>query len=335
MTVPLPATGVGPAGPVLSVRDLRVTYRSASGEVPAVRGVDLDVHAGETVGVAGESGCGKSTMAMALLRLLPPGTRTEGQILLDGEDVLSMRAGRLRAVRWSGASIVFQGAQHALNPVQRVGEQITEAIKLHRVKGTTAGGLLELVGLTPRRSQDYPHELSGGQKQRVMIAMALACDPRLLIADEPTTALDVMVQAQVLGLLEQIQAERGLATVFITHDLSVLGSVAERLLVMYAGRIVEEGPAQALLQDPKHPYTRALAEAFPTIGDPASRFAPSGLPGDPPDPAAVPTGCPFHPRCPVAVEACTTTDVTLRRVGEAGAARQAACLLVPAPVGPP
>ena len=273
------ADGLATADPVLSVRDLHVTYRSGAGAVPAVRGIDLDVHGGETVGVAGESGCGKSTMAMALLRLLPPGTRTEGQILLDGEDVLTMKAGRLRAVRWSGASIVFQGAQHALNPVQRVGEQITEAIKLHRVKGTTAGGLLELVGLTPRRSEDYPHELSGGQKQRVMIAMALACDPRLLIADEPTTALDVMVQAQVLRLLERIQAERGLATVFITHDLSVLGSVADRLVVMYAGRIVEEGPADALLRDPKHPYTRALAAAFPTIGDPASRFAPSGPAG--------------------------------------------------------
>jgi peptide/nickel transport system ATP-binding protein len=335
MTEPLPATVVGAAGPVLSVRDLHVTYRGAGGDVPAVRGIDLDVHGGETVGVAGESGCGKSTMAMALLRLLPPGTRTEGQILLDGEDVLAMKPGRLRAVRWSGASIIFQGAQHALNPVQRVGEQITEALKIHRVKGTTAGALLELVGLTPRRSQDYPHELSGGQKQRVMIAMALACDPRLLIADEPTTALDVMVQAQVLGLLEQIQAERGLATVFITHDLSVLGSVAERLVVMYAGRIVEEGPAEALLRDPKHPYTRALADAFPTIGDPASRFAPSGLPGDPPDPAALPPGCPFHPRCPIAVEMCATTDVTLRGVGEVGGGRQAACLLVPAPAGAP
>ena len=322
------------ADPVLSVRDLHVTYRSAGGGVPAVRGIDLDVHGGETVGVAGESGCGKSTMAMALLRLLPPGTRTEGQILLDGEDVLTMKAGRLRAVRWSGASIVFQGAQHALNPVQRVGEQITEAIKLHRVKGTTAGGLLELVGLTPRRSEDYPHELSGGQKQRVMIAMALACDPRLLIADEPTTALDVMVQAQVLRLLERIQAERGLATVFITHDLSVLGSVADRLVVMYAGRIVEEGPADALLRDPKHPYTRALAAAFPTIGDAASRFAPSGLPGDPPDPSAVPAGCPFHPRCPLAFEACATTDVALRPVGDGEATdRQAACLLVPSPAG--
>ncbi len=316
-------------GPVLSVRDLHVTYRSSRGDVPAVRGVSLDVHEGETVGVAGESGCGKSTVAMALLRLLPASTRTEGQILLDGEDVLAMKPGRLRAVRWSGASIVFQGAQHTLNPVQRIGEQITEALTTHKIKGTTAGSLLELVGLPTRRTDDYPHELSGGQKQRVMIAMALACDPRLLIADEPTTALDVMVQAQVLALLERIQAERGLATIFITHDLSVLSSVAQRLVVMYAGRIVEEGPAEALLTDPQHPYTRALSGAFPTIGDPASRFAPSGLPGDPPDPAAVPAGCAFHPRCPVAFEDCAATEVELRAVGEDD--RRAACLLVPAP----
>jgi len=267
-------------------------------------------------------------MAMALLRLLPAGTTTEGQILLDGDDVLAMKPGRLRAVRWAGASIVFQGAQHALNPVQRIGDQITEAIKTHKVKGTTAAGLLDLVGLPPRRAGDYPHELSGGQKQRVMIAMALACDPRLLIADEPTTALDVMVQAQVLALLERIQTDRGLAMIFITHDLSVLSTVAQRLAVMYAGRIVEEGPAEALLRDCRHPYTRALAGAFPTIGDPASRYAPSGLPGDPPDPAAVPSGCPFHPRCPDARDECAVTDVGLRPAGDD---RRAACVLVPAP----
>ncbi len=323
------------AGPVLSVRDLRVTYRSSAGPVPAVRGVSFDVDEGETLGVAGESGCGKSTMAMALLRLLPPGTTTEGQILLDGEDVLAMKAGRLRAVRWAGASVVFQGAQHALNPVQRIGDQIQEAIAAHvnragtggRAKGRVAD-LLELVGLPGRRADDYPHELSGGQKQRVMIAMALACDPRLLIADEPTTALDVMVQAQVLALLAQIQAERGLAMIFITHDLSVLTHVAKRLAVMYAGRVVEEGPADELFTHSTHPYTRALSSAFPSIGDPASRYAPSGLPGDPPDPTAVPGGCSFHPRCPLAIEACTTAEVELRPTGQPG--RRAACVLVPA-----
>ena len=321
--------------PVLSVRDLSVTYQSGGGPVPAVRGVSFDVGEGETLGVAGESGCGKSTMAMALLRLLPPGTKTEGQVLLDGDDVLAMKPGRLRAVRWSGASIVFQGAQHALNPVQRIGDQIREPILAHGPRsgggssGRRVGELLELVGLTTRRADDYPHELSGGQKQRVMIAMALACDPRLLIADEPTTALDVMVQAQVLALLQEIQAERGLAMIFITHDLSVLAAVARRLVVMYAGRVVEEGPAAELFDDPSHPYTRALSGAFPTIGDPASRYAPAGLPGDPPDPTALPTGCSFHPRCPLAVEACASADVELRPAGRPG--RQAACILVPAP----
>jgi peptide/nickel transport system ATP-binding protein len=317
--------------PVLAVRDLSVTYRSSGGPVPAVRGVSLEVGEGETVGVAGESGCGKSTMAMALLRLLPPGTKTEGQVLLDGDDVLAMKPGRLRAVRWSGASIVFQGAQHALNPVQRIGDQIREAIVAHGPRSGSSprrrvGELLELVGLTGRRADDYPHELSGGQKQRVMIAMALACDPRLLIADEPTTALDVMVQAQVLALLEQIQSERGLAMIFITHDLSVLTAVASRLVVMYAGRVVEEGPAADLFNDPAHPYTRALSGAFPTIGDRASRFAPSGLPGDPPDPRALPTGCSFHPRCPIAVEECASAVVELRSSGATG--RRVACIRV-------
>jgi peptide/nickel transport system ATP-binding protein len=187
------------------------------------------------------------------------------------------------------------------------------------------GDLLELVGLPPRRADSYPHELSGGQKQRVMIAMALACDPQLLIADEPTTALDVMVQAQVLALLQRVQHELGLAMIFITHDLSVLTTVAHRLAVMYAGQIVEEGPTREVLETPAHPYTAALAAAFPTIGDPASRLAPAGLAGDPPDPVELPAGCAFHPRCPVALEACRTAAVELRPVAPG---RRAACLLV-------
>jgi peptide/nickel transport system ATP-binding protein len=314
-------------GPVLSVRDLRVTYRAATDPVPAVRGVSFDVAAGETLGLAGESGCGKSTLTSALLRLLPGGTQVEGEVLLVGEDVLAMRPGRLRAVRWSQASIVFQGAQHALNPVRRIGAQISEAIELHSARGARApiGELLEMVGLPARRADAYPHELSGGQKQRVMIAMALSCDPQLLIADEPTTALDVMVQAQVLALLQKVQHELGLAMVFITHDLSVLATVAHRLAVMYAGRIVEDGPTGELLSSPAHPYTTALAAAFPTIGDPSSRLAPSGLAGDPPDPTAVPSGCPFHPRCPVALEPCRSEPIELR---PAGPDRRAACVLV-------
>jgi peptide/nickel transport system ATP-binding protein len=315
---------------VLSVQDLRVSYRTSSGDVPAVRGVDLEIPKGQVLGLAGESGCGKSTIAAAILRLLPRRTLVEGQVLLNGEDVLAMSPRKLRAVRWAGASIIFQGAMHALNPVKRVGDQIAEAVETHglsrdREAHVRAGDLLEEVGLPPRRSNDFPHELSGGQRQRVMIAMALACGPDLVIADEPTTALDVMVQAQVLALLKRLQREFGLAMLFITHDLSVLVEVSDRLAVMYAGKIVEDGQAQSVFHDPQHPYTRALAAAFPAIGDQRFRKHPSGLGGDPPDPQRIPSGCPFHPRCPEAFEACPSTVPWLF---EAGADRRAACLLV-------
>jgi peptide/nickel transport system ATP-binding protein len=315
---------------VLSVRDLQVTYTTQAGPIPAVRGVSLDIDKGEVLGLAGESGCGKSTVVNAILRLLPPGATTTGQVLLNDEDVLTMKAGRLRAVRWTGASVVFQGAMHALNPVQRIGDQLAEAVVIHRMSGqkealVRAGDLLEKVGLPPRRSRDYPHELSGGQKQRVMIAMALACNPSLIIADEPTTALDVMVQAQVLSLLNELQHEMGLAMLFITHDLSVLVEVCDRLAIMYAGKIVEEGPSDAVFGKPAHPYTTALAAAFPAIGDPRFRRAPSGLGGDPPQPDAIPSGCSFHPRCPVAFDECPTVIPDLY---EAGERRRAACLLV-------
>ena len=314
--------------PLLAVRDLHVTYQ---GGVPAVRGVSFDLAPGETLGLAGESGCGKSTIAGAILRLLPRGTRVEGEVLLDGEDILTLKPGRLRAVRWTEVSIVFQGALHSLNPVQRVGGQIAEAIEVHDPKAgrsktkTRVGELLERVGLPARRADDYPHQLSGGQKQRVLIALALACDPRVLIADEPTTALDVMVQAQVLELLEDLQRDMGLSMVFITHDLSTLTSVCSRLAVMYAGRIVEEGPAKAAFRDAAHPYTKALAEAFPVIGDAHYRMHPSGLAGDPPDPRDVPSGCPFHPRCTVARPECATDLVDLWPIdGD----RSAACVRV-------
>jgi peptide/nickel transport system ATP-binding protein len=317
------------SAPLLSVRDLHVTYRPAGEPLPAVRGVSFELAARETLGLAGESGCGKSTLAGALLRLLPRGTELRGSVLLNGEDVLTMRPGRLRAVRWTDAAIVFQGALHTLNPVQRIGRQIGEAIELHERGrggvGRKVGELLEVVGLPARRASDYPHQLSGGQRQRVLIALALACNPQLLIADEPTTALDVMVQAQVLRLLADLRREFGLAILFITHDLSMLASTCERLAIMYAGRIVEEGPTRELLAAPAHPYTRALASAFPVIGDPAFRMNPSGLPGDPPDPRELPSGCPFHPRCAAAVAECPTADVELWAAGQG---RRAACVHV-------
>ncbi|MEV6764764.1 ABC transporter ATP-binding protein [Streptomyces sp. NPDC051105] len=314
---------------LLEVRNLEVTY---PGGADAVRGVDLSLAAGRKLGIAGESGCGKSTLALALLRLLPAGTRVSGEVVLNGEDVLAMRWGQVRAVRWAGASIVFQGAMHSLNPVHRVGDQIAEPILLHHRATAAAarrrtGELLDHVGLPASRASAYPHELSGGQRQRVMIAMALACDPRLIIADEPTTALDVMIQAQILRLIERLVAEQDVGLIMISHDLAVLADTCDRLMVMYAGRVVEEGPARQVYEDARHPYAEALSAAFPRIGDPASRFAPRGLAGDPPDPSALPSGCAFHPRCPVALDRCATQDQVLRGA-EPG--RRAACVHVAA-----
>jgi peptide/nickel transport system ATP-binding protein len=314
---------------LLELDDVHVTYRSGGQDVPAVRGVTLSLAPGSTLGIAGESGCGKSTLTSTVLRMQPKSARVEGRVLLDGEDVLGLPWGKVRALRWGQASMVFQGAMHALNPVQLVGDQIAEPILLHDKKATEksaakrVGELLEMVGLPARRAEAYPHQLSGGQKQRVMIAMALACDPRLVIADEPTTALDVMVQAQVLDLLSSLVRELGVGLVLISHDLSVLSSTCDRIAVMYAGRVVEEGPATDVFDSPVHPYSAALAGAFPRIGDERFRYAPAGLPGDPPFPGDVPTGCAFHPRCPKAFDRCSTDEPVLLDVG----GRSAACWL--------
>lgn len=317
--------------PLLSLRNLEITYQLRTGPVPAVRGIDLDVALGEVLGLAGESGCGKSTIGNAILRLLPDTTEITGQILLQGEDILTMKGKALRAVRWGKASIIFQGAMHSLDPVKRIDAQIIEAIQTHdtqitpKAAGDRVGELLERVRLPARRGQDYPHQLSGGQKQRVMIAMALACGPDLVIADEPTTALDVMVQAQVLDLLRDLQRDLGLGVIFITHDLSVLVEICDRIAIMYAGKIVEEGDANTIFTHPSHPYTRALGAAFPRIGDPADRFTPSGLAGNPPLPQDLPSGCAFHPRCAVAEDRCSAQLPPLVPTPGGG---QAACLLI-------
>jgi peptide/nickel transport system ATP-binding protein len=305
---------------LLDIRDLSVTYRTGGEDLAAVRGVSLSIARGESVGVAGESGCGKSTLASTVLRLQAKNAEVSGQVLVDGKDVLTMRWGHLRAVRWSEASVVFQGALHSLNPVQRIGDQIAEPIRLHDPAAGKAealsrvGELLEQVGLTAERARTYPHQLSGGQRQRVMIAMALACRPALIVADEPTTALDVMVQAQVLKVLTDLVGELGLGLMLISHDLSVLATTCDRVVVMYAGRIIEEAEASTIFAHPRHPYSAALAAAFPRVGDPAARFAPAGLAGDPPDPRRLPTGCSFAPRCALAVEECRTVDPPLESV---------------------
>ena len=319
---------------LLRMEGVSVTYHTDDGPLPAVREVDLVVRSGEVVGVAGESGCGKSTLASTVLRLQPKDATVEGRVLVGGEDVLTMRWGNLRAVRWAQASIVFQGALHSLNPVKRVGDQVEEPIRLHEpslsdgeVKKRVEE-LFEQVGLPGYRSRAYPHQLSGGQKQRVMIAMALSCRPNLVIADEPTTALDVMVQAQILSLLSGLVREMGVGMMIISHDLSVLADVCDRVAVMYAGRVVETGAARDVFSHPQHPYAAALSAAFPKIGDPAARYAPAGLAGDPPDPRELPGGCTFAPRCSRVIDRCLEAEPPLV---EHGTGRAAACIRVGEP----
>ncbi|MCX0277686.1 ATP-binding cassette domain-containing protein, partial [Nocardia zapadnayensis] len=264
--------------------DVTIRYSSNTrrGEIAAVRGVSLTVPAGGTLGIAGESGSGKSTLILSLLRLLPSNATLTGTVLVGGRDLGELNFGELRALRWSDASIVFQGALHSLNPVRTVGRQILEALELHvkdgwRTKEERTARMHELlaqVDLSADKAKAYPHELSGGQKQRVMIAMALACEPHVIIADEPTTALDVIVQRQVLQVLQRLVADRGITLLMISHDLSVLAEVCERLAIMKDGEIVEIGDSAVVCADPEEAYTRQLAEAFPTIGDRYSRLNP-------------------------------------------------------------
>ncbi|MGI5499522.1 ATP-binding cassette domain-containing protein [Lentzea sp. CA-135723] len=261
---------------MLELRNLTVHY----GPTRVVHDVSLTLAPGQTLGLAGESGSGKSTLAMSVLRLLPRAARVDGEILLGGDDVRTMAWGRLRAVRWASASVVFQGAMHSLNPVHRVGDQIAEPMRLHGTPGSVAD-LLDQVELPQAKARAYPHELSGGQRQRVMIAMALACGPRLVIADEPTTALDVVVQAQVLSVLKRLVAEQDLGLLMISHDLSVLAETCDDLAVMQAGEVVERGRTREVIANPRHPHTAALTAAFPVIGDPAHRWV-SSEPTPPP-----------------------------------------------------
>jgi len=304
---PHPSTGE----PVLEVRDLCVDYRSAAGAVRAVDRVSFTIKAGEVLGLAGESGSGKSTIAQAIIRILqPPAAISAGSIHLGGQDVLAMDEPALRAVRWREVALVMQSAINALNPVLTVGDQITDAIRAHRPIGKRgardrAAALLDKVGVGAARLGSYPHQLSGGMRQRVAIAMALALDPSLLVLDEPTTALDVIVQREILDELAELRREHGFAILFISHDLGLLFELCDRIAVLYAGAIVEEASAQALWGAPRHPYTRALLRSVPPLTGP--RRPPIAVGGTPPDLRSLPSGCAFHPRCEHATASCRTT----------------------------
>ncbi len=309
---PLPRQA-DPAAPLLEVRNLRTHFKLQAGWVKAVDGVSFQLNDGEALGLAGESGCGKTTTALSLVRLLPENARIRkgSEIELFGIDLVPKTENQLRRYRWREISIVFQGAMNALNPVQRIGDQIAEPIEvrlgLSRDRSRArASELLELVGIPRGRGRSYPHELSGGMRQRAIIAMALACDPAIVIGDEPTTALDVMVQAQILELLERLRRELGLSLILITHDLSVIAETCDRALIMYAGKVAEEGPVARVFTAPRHPYTKKLLGAFPNIH--ADRRTLDTIPGSPPDLLDPPKGCRFHPRCPAVMDVCREVE---------------------------
>ena len=288
--------------PLLELQKLVVEYGSGPKRVRAVDGVDLEIRAGEILGLAGESGCGKTTVANAAMQILrPPARLVSGTVAFRGESLVGKSDEELRRFRWRNVSMVFQSAMNALNPVMRVGDQFVDAMRAHeridrRRSLARAGELLELVGIDRRRLRAYPHELSGGMRQRVIIAMALSLNPELVILDEPTTALDVVVQREILQQVEALKRDFGFAVLFITHDLSLLLEFTDRIAIMYAGEIVEEAPASRLAASAQHPYTQGLLQSFPPLTGAVTRM--TGIPGAPPDLRDPPSGCRFHPRCP-------------------------------------
>jgi len=314
--------------PLIQIEDLHVWFDIEDApELHAVQGLSMSLGASERLGLVGESGCGKTTTALAVLGLLPPTSSVSGRVLLEGKDLLAAGEDSVRPHRWVDIAIVFQGAMNALNPVRTIGSQIVEALELHgRATGAAARAqsaqLLESVGIPGSRAQRYPHELSGGMRQRAAIAMALSCNPKVLIADEPTTALDVMVQAQILELLDSLCREFGLALILVTHDLPVVAQVCTRAAVMYAGEIVESGRVDDLYHAPRHPYTRLLFAATPDLGAQVGDIA--SIPGAPPRLDRPLTGCPFRERCDSSFEPCASERPLLQRVG---AEHSAACHL--------
>ena len=308
--------------PLLEVSDLRTQFFTQDGVVKAVNGVSFTLNEGEALGLVGESGCGKSVSALSLMRLIPqpPGRIVSGQVMFDGRDLLKLKADDMRKVRGNDVAMIFQDPMTSLNPVLTIGRQIGEALELHKGMDRSASRkrtieLLELVGIPAARSRvdDYPHQFSGGMRQRVMIAMALSCEPRLLIADEPTTALDVTIQAQILDLIKRLRKDLGMAIIMITHDLGVVAGIADRINVMYAGYIVETGTVDEIFHNPRHPYTLGLLKSIPRLDEPRKeQLVPiEGLPPDLVDP---PPGCAFQPRCPYALERCLTEKPSLEPV---------------------
>ncbi len=316
--------------PLIQIQELNVEYRSARGAVRAVENVSFELFPNEVFGLAGESGCGKTTVANAITRLLkPPAFITGGRIMFRDIDILRMSQEELRAFRWDQLSIVFQSAMNALNPVLTIGNQIIDAMQAHQaISYEQARGhakqLLRAVGIDVQRVDSYPHQLSGGMRQRAVIAIALALNPELIIMDEPTTALDVVVQKQILQEIKSLRDQFGFSILFITHDLSLLVEISDRIGIMYAGKFVEAGPSQEIFSDPKHPYTDRLMNSFPTVHGPRRELL--GIPGAPPDLIEPPAGCRFHPRCELAIEGeCDRIIPPLIRIG---GARDVACHLV-------
>ena len=315
----VPAQGSEPGEPLVRIRGLRTTFDLDEGVSRAVRGVDLDIPAGETVGLVGESGCGKSVTALSLLRLIPepPGRIEADSMRYQDIELTKLSPAGMRKVRGAKIAMIFQEPMSSLNPVFTIGSQILEGIRLHRTRDRTetrriAIETLAAVGIPnpEQRVDEYPHQLSGGMRQRAMIAMALACRPGLLIADEPTTALDVTIQAQILALLKKLQREFGMSVLLITHDLGVVAQNAHRVAVMYAGLIVEQANTVELFRHPLHPYTVGLFKSIPRLGARTERLDP--IPGNVPSPVAIPSGCAFHPRCPHAMDICRAEIPTLK-----------------------
>lgn len=313
---------IDPNQPLLEIDDLVMHYRIKAGDVSAVDNVGFTIHQGEAVGLVGESGCGKTSTALSLLRLLPANAEyISGEVRLNGKDLLRLTEEEMRERRWKEIAMVFQGAMNSWNPVYRVGDQIREVLDTHYRGEMTIehqnrhiAALFRAVGLPAEMVDRYPHEFSGGMRQRAVIAMALACSPELIIADEPTTALDVIVQDQILKELKRIQAEMGMSILYISHDIAVIAEVTDSLGVMYAGKLVEYGPTSEVFSRPRHPYAYLLLRSTPSITGPRRKLAP--LEGEPPDLLNPPTGCRFHPRCPFATDKCVVEEPPLAEISE-------------------